>query len=114
MKKVILGSALCLAGILSVALLMAGAMAPAWTRNGEYSAFWNLERYGLMPAFYILIAVAAAGLLLAVWGILGKKISASRSLSAETTDRGEFQWNSPLSVCVCTIEYRKDEERKRS
>lgn len=73
MKKVILGSALCLAGILSVALLMAGAMAPAWTRNGEYSAFWNLERYGLMPAFYILIAVAAAGLLLAVWGILGKK-----------------------------------------
>lgn len=73
MKKVILGSAMLLAGVISVALVLAGAMASDWTVNGELSALWNISQYGLMPAVYAFAGIAAAGLILAVWGVVEKK-----------------------------------------
>ena len=39
MKKVILGSAMFLAGVISVALIFAGSMANEWTVNGQFSSF---------------------------------------------------------------------------
>lgn len=73
MKKVILGSIMFLAGIISTALILAGSMANEWTIDGRFSAFWNISQYGLMPAIYIFVAVAAVGLVLAVWGVFNKK-----------------------------------------
>ncbi len=72
MKKVILGSSMLLAGLLSVAALLAGTMANDWTINGQLSSFWNMSQYGLMPAFYIFIGIAVTGLAIAVWGIFEK------------------------------------------
>ena len=69
MKKVVLGSAMFLAGVVSVALLLAGSMANEWTINGQFSSLWNISQYGLMPAFCIFVAVAVVGIVLAVWGI---------------------------------------------
>lgn len=73
MKKVILGSIMFLAGIISIALVLAGSMANEWTINGEYSSFWNISQYGLMPAIYIFIGIVIIGLVLAVWGLFDKK-----------------------------------------
>lgn len=73
MKKVILGSIMFLAGIISIALVLAGSMANEWSINGEYSSFWNISQYGLMPAIYIFIGIAIIGLVLAVWGLFDKK-----------------------------------------
>lgn len=69
MKKVIFGSVMFLAGLISAALLLAGTMANDWTLNGSPSSFWNMSRYGLMPAFYIFIAVAVLGAVIAIWGL---------------------------------------------
>ena len=73
MKKVVLGTGMFLAGIVAVALLLAGSMANEWTVNGEFSAFWNLTQYGLIPFFYGFLAVAAIGLAVAVWGLVQQK-----------------------------------------
>lgn len=73
MKKVVLGSIMFLAGVISIALVLAGSMANEWTINGEYSSFWNISQYGLMPAIYIFIGIAIIGLVLAVWGLFDKK-----------------------------------------
>lgn len=73
MKKVILGSIMFLAGVISTALVLAGSMANDWTINGEYSSFWNILQYGLMPVIYIFIGIAIIGLGLAVWGLFDKK-----------------------------------------
>lgn len=73
MKKVILGSAMILAGIISIALILAGSMANEWTVNGEFSSLWNISQYGLMPAIYIFAGIAIIGFVLAVWGLLDKK-----------------------------------------
>ncbi len=73
MKKVILGSAMLSAGVISAALVLAGAMAGDWTVNGERSALWNISQYGLMPAVYVFAGIAAVGLILAVWGVAEKK-----------------------------------------
>ncbi len=72
MKKVILGSTMLLAGLLSTAMLLAGTMANEWTRNGQLSSFWNMSQYGLMPMFYIFIGIAIIGLAIAIWGIFEK------------------------------------------
>ena len=48
-------------------------MANDWTINGQHSAFWNISRYGLMPAIYIFLGIAVVGLILACWGLLDKK-----------------------------------------
>jgi len=73
MKKLVLGSMMFLAGVLSTAIILAGSMANDWTINGQHSAFWNISRYGLMPAIYIFLGIAVVGLILACWGLLDKK-----------------------------------------
>lgn len=73
MKKIVLGSMMFLAGVLSAAIILAGSMANDWTINGQHSAFWNISRYGLMPAIYIFLGIAVVGLILACWGLLDKK-----------------------------------------
>ena len=73
MKKVILGSAMILAGSISIALILAGSMANEWTVNGGFSSIWNISQYGLMSAVYIFTGIAIIGLVLAVWGVLDKK-----------------------------------------
>ena len=72
MKKVVLGSAMLLAGLLSAAILLGGTMANDWTNNGIRSSLWNLSQYGLMPALCIFIGIAILGLVIAVWGIFEK------------------------------------------
>lgn len=73
MKKVVLGSMMFLAGLLSAAVLLAGTMANDWNVNGELSSFRNMAQYGLMPAFYIFVGIAVLGIGIAVWGVLEKK-----------------------------------------
>ena len=73
MKKIVLGSMMFRAGVLSTAIILAGSMANDWTINGQHSAFWNISRYGLMPAIYIFLGIAVVGLILACWGLLDKK-----------------------------------------
>lgn len=73
MKKVILGSIMFLAGVISTALVLAGSMANEWTVNGQFSSFWNISQYGLMPVVYIFVGIAVIGLALAVWGLFDKK-----------------------------------------
>ena len=74
MKKVIFGSALFASGFLSVALLLAGALSTELTNDSARSlALWRLSYVGLMPFFYLSIALAAIGLLLALWGLLEPK-----------------------------------------
>ncbi len=72
MKKVVLGSIMFLAGLVSTALLLAGAISLEWTIDGEFSAFWNLSQYGLMPVFYAFVCIAALGLCVAMWGLFEK------------------------------------------
>ena len=67
MKKVIFGSALFLAGLLSMAILLAGSMANDWTVNGRFSSFWNLSQYGLMPAFSIFSGISSRGEGIGLW-----------------------------------------------
>ncbi len=73
MKKLIFGSVMFLTGIVSTAILLAGAMSNEWTVNGQFSAFWNLAEYGLMPALYIFIGIAVIGILLSIWGMFERK-----------------------------------------
>ncbi|RKI37617.1 hypothetical protein D7V86_22060 [bacterium D16-51] len=73
MKKVILGSIMFLAGLLSVAVLLAGTMANEWNVNGQLSSFWNISQYGLAPAFYIFVGIAILGISVAIWGVFEKE-----------------------------------------
>ena len=72
MKKVALGSAMMLAGVLGVAILLAGTMANNMTINGRLSFSWNLSAYGLMPVLYIFIVLAVIGLIIGCWGLFDK------------------------------------------
>lgn len=73
MKKVIFGSALFASGFLSLALLLAGTLSTELTTAARCLALWRLSYVGLMPFFYLSIALAAIGLLLALWGLLEPK-----------------------------------------
>lgn len=74
MKKTIFGAVMFFAGLVSCAILLAGPMGMQWTHNGEWaSAWWLLSKYGLAPIFYIFVAVAIVGLVLAIWGVGEKK-----------------------------------------
>ena len=73
MKKVIWGSLMVFAGMLSAAVLLAGSMANEWTINGQFSSFWNMSQYGVIPIFYVFIGVAIIGMAAALWGIFEKK-----------------------------------------
>ncbi len=57
MKRVVLGSMMFLAGLLSAAVLLAGTMANDWNVNSELSSFWNVAKYGLISVFYIFAAL---------------------------------------------------------
>ena len=72
MKKVIFGSIVFLAGIVSIALLLAGTICSSWTINGERSALWNLSQCGLTPALVVLGVIAVVGLVIALVGLLDK------------------------------------------
>ena len=82
MKKVVLGSMMFLAGILSVAVIFSSSMANEWTINGQFSAMWNIQQYGLMPFVYIFGGVSSVGLALAVWGLFDKSIHPSSFIFA--------------------------------
>ena len=69
MKKVLLGGMMFLAGVLSTALLLSGSMANDNMINGGWSAFWNLEKYGLMNAYYVFIVIAIVGFIIALLGV---------------------------------------------
>lgn len=74
MKKTILGAVMFFAGLVSCAILLAGPMGMQWTHNGEFaSAWWLLSKYGLAPICYIFVAIAIAGLVLALWGVCEKE-----------------------------------------
>ena len=73
MKKIILGSMMFLTGIISLSIVLAGSMANEWNVNGQFSSFWNISQYGLMPAVYCFIVIAVIGLIIAVWGLFDKK-----------------------------------------
>ena len=74
MKKVVLGSVMFLAGLLSVVTLLAETMSKDEIVNGQQlSSFRIMSQYGLMPAFYILIGIAVLGIGIAIWGVLEKK-----------------------------------------
>ena len=72
-EKVILGAAMLLGGLLSVAVLLAETMSNERVVNGKLSAFWNMSQYGLMPAFYIFGGIALVGVGIAMWGVFQKK-----------------------------------------
>ncbi len=58
MKKVILGSVMFFAGLLSGVILLAETMSKDEIVNGQQlSSFRIMSQYGLMPAFYILSAL---------------------------------------------------------
>ena len=73
MKKVVIGSMMFLAGLLSAAVLLAGTMANDWNVNGELSSFRNMAQYGLIPVFYIFIGIVVLGMGIAIWGVFEKK-----------------------------------------
>lgn len=68
MKKVILGSAMLLGGLVSIAILLTAAM-----MDGFYSTWRMLLYFMSMPPLYIPAAIAAIGLALALWGVFEKK-----------------------------------------
>ena len=73
MKKVILGSAMILAGIISIAQVLAGSMANECAVNGAFPTLWTISQYGLMPTIYIFAGIAIIGFVLAAWGLIDKK-----------------------------------------
>ena len=73
MKKVVFGALMMLAGTVSSAILLAGAMANEWTVNGQFSFSWNLSQYGLMPALVIFVLIAIVGLGIGVGGMFDRK-----------------------------------------
>ena len=73
MKKTIFGAILFMTGVLACALLFAGALSLEWTVDGEFSVWWNLSRYGMMPVLIAFAVTAAAGLAIAVAGLLEKQ-----------------------------------------
>ena len=72
MKKVVLGSMMFFAGLLSCAILIAGSALKDITINGKYSFLWNLSSLGLVPVTVLFCAIALTGLLIALWGVFDK------------------------------------------
>lgn len=72
MKKVVLGSMMFLAGLLSCAILIVGSALKDITINGGYSFLWNLSSLGLVPVTVLFSAIALTGLLIALWGVFEK------------------------------------------
>ncbi|MCL2048432.1 MAG: hypothetical protein FWG87_06860 [Defluviitaleaceae bacterium] len=72
MKKIVLGSMMMLAGVVSTAILLSGTMATGFTNNGQYSFAWSLSQYKLTTPLTAFIAIAVLGLALGVWGLVEK------------------------------------------
>ena len=68
MRKVIMGSIVFMAGLLSLAVLLAGTMASSASSTANWSAFWKLGYFGLTPFAWVFGGVAVMGLFLALWG----------------------------------------------
>lgn len=74
MKKVVLGSMMFFAGLISVVVLLAETMSKDEIVNGQQlSSFRIMAQYGLMSAFYIFVGIAVLGIGIAIWGVLEKK-----------------------------------------
>lgn len=75
MRKVIMGSIMFLTGVLSAAVLVAGAIVPNVSVAGEAATTlaWRLNYFGLTPVLWILGGVMLVGLLLAIWGAAERK-----------------------------------------
>lgn len=69
MRKVTFGSSVFIAGLISAALLLAGAMSMNAATAGQGSAFGSLYQCGLLPVFIGLAAVALIGLVIAIVGL---------------------------------------------
>lgn len=72
MKKVIFGSSLSVAGIISSAIILSSGMIREWNNNGKFSFQWNLAQYGMIPVLVIFITIAVLGFIIALKGILEK------------------------------------------
>ena len=73
MKKVVLGALIMSAGIMSIAILLAGTMATGFVHDGEYSFIWSLTQYKLATPCIVFGIIAVAGFLLSLWGLIEKK-----------------------------------------
>lgn len=75
MRKVIMGSIMFLTGVLSAAVLVAGAIVPNVSVTGEAptTLAWRLNHFGLVPVLWVLGGVMLIGLLLALWGATERK-----------------------------------------
>lgn len=75
MRKVIMGSIMFLTGVLSAAVLVAGAIVPNVSVAGEAATTltWRLNHFGLTPVLWVLGGVMLIGLLLALWGATERK-----------------------------------------
>jgi hypothetical protein len=73
MKKVVFGSFMLLAGVISTAILLSGTMTTGFTHNGVYSFAWSLSQYQLTAPLGIFVIIAVIGLGLSVWGLVEKE-----------------------------------------
>ncbi len=75
MKKVIVGSAMFTTGALSAVILLGGAMAFQFEHINlsPFSMTMQiLAEYGLTPILYTAVVVAAAGIVIAILGLIEK------------------------------------------
>ena len=72
MKKVVLGAAMLLAGVISCALLLAIPVVTG-SINGNITAWQLMSQLGLAPAFYVFAAIAIVGIVVAMIGIIEKQ-----------------------------------------
>lgn len=75
MKKVIVGSAMFMTGVLSAVILLGGAMAYQFEHINlsPFSMTMQiLAEYGLTPFLYIAVAIAVAGMFIAILGLKEK------------------------------------------
>lgn len=69
MKKIIFGSSMFIAGLISSAILFGCAMMQDWMIDDYFSVFFNLDQYGLMPVLAIFLVIACAGFVIACRGL---------------------------------------------
>lgn len=76
MKKVVIGSAMFMTGIISAVVLLAGAMAYDFgsINISPFAVTMQvLAKYGLTQFLYIAIVIAVVGTAVTIWGLFGKK-----------------------------------------
>ena len=76
MKKVVIGSAMFMTGIISSVVLLAGAMAYdfGFINISPFAVTMQvLAKCGLTQFLYIAIVIAVVGAAVTIWGLFGKK-----------------------------------------